>query len=104
MPNKYHTAKKIFLFNDEATSTYMLIHKIRLCQWQRLRRFCRTHHAIRLNRIPLGIDLHLRPDIVKLHIFLANLSAILDGLDALAQAVRFNHARGNGRLGYESDA
>jgi hypothetical protein len=91
MPNKHHTAKNIFLFKDEAKS-YMLIHKIRLCQRQRLRWFCRTHHTIRLNCIPLGIDLHLRPDIVKLHILLANLSAILDRLDTLAQAVRFNHA------------
>ena len=81
-----------------------LIHKIPLRQRQRLRRFRRAHHAIRLNRIPLRIDLHLRPRIIELHIPLPNVPAILHRLDALAQAVGLDDARGDGRLADERDA
>jgi hypothetical protein len=81
-----------------------LINKVRLRQRQRIRRLSRAHHAIRLNRIPFGINLHLGSCIVELHISLTNLATILDSLDTLAQAVGFDDAGGDGRLRDEGDA
>jgi hypothetical protein len=78
-----------------------LVHKIPLRQRQRLRGLRSTHLPIRLDRIPLWIDLHFRARIVELHVALANVPAVLDSLDALAQVVGFDDARVDGGLGHE---
>jgi hypothetical protein len=78
-----------------------LVHKIRLRQRQRLRGLRSTYLPIRLHRIPLWIDLHFRARIIELHVALANVPAILDSLDALAQVVGFDDARVDGGLRHE---
>jgi hypothetical protein len=81
-----------------------LIHKIRLRQRQALRWLRRAMHPIRLHAIRLRVNFHLRPHVVELHVPLADVSAILDGFDALAQAVGFDDTRGDGGLRHERDA
>ena len=81
-----------------------LIDKIPLRQRQRLRRLRLTYHTIRLDRIPLRIDLHLGLRIIELHIPLTDIPTILHSLNALAQAIRLNDAGRNGSLRDESDA
>lgn len=60
-----------------------LIDEITLCQRQLLARLSSAMHPIRLDSIRLRVDLHLRPHIVELHVALADIPAIPDGLDAL---------------------
>jgi hypothetical protein len=81
-----------------------LINKVLLRQRQRLRGLRRTPHPIRLNAIRLRVDRHLRPRIVELHVPLAYVAAIFDRLDALAQLVRVDDARVDGRFRHESHA
>jgi hypothetical protein len=84
--------------------TRILVNKIPLRQRQRLARFRCTPHAIRLYPIRLWVDFHLRLCIVELHVFLANVPAILHCFDALAELVRVDDARVDGRFGDECDA
>jgi len=81
-----------------------LIHEISLRQRQRFRWLSRAHHTIRLDRVRLRIDLHLRPHVVELHILLANLPAIPDSFHALLQPVGLDDARRDRRLRDERDA
>jgi hypothetical protein len=60
-------------------------------------------HPIRLNPITLGINLHLRHHIIILHILLANLTAILNSLDAFLQVVGSDGAACDGGFRDEED-
>jgi hypothetical protein len=61
-------------------------------------------HPIGLDSIRFGIDFHLWPHVVELHVPLADVPAILDCFYALAQAISFHDARGDGGLGHEGNA
>ena len=58
-----------------------------LAQRQLVSRLSGAKHPIRFYAVALRIHLHLRHDIVELHIFLANISAVFDRLNALLQPI-----------------
>lgn len=59
--------------------------------------------TISLNPIILRIDLHLRPDIIKLHILLANIPTVLNSLDSFLKSIGGNCAGRDGSFGDEED-
>ena len=78
------------------------IHEISLRQRQLLTRLGRAMHPISLYTVRLRVDLHLGSYVVVLHVPLANVSTVFDGLNALSQPVRLDDAGVNGCLRYES--
>lgn len=77
------------------------IHKISLRQRQLLTRLGRAMHPVSLYTVRLRVDLHLGSYVVVLHVPLANVSTVLDGLNALPQPVRLDDAGVDGCLGHE---
>ena len=51
-----------------------------------------TMQPIRFNTIAFWIHLHLRHQIIELHIFLADLSAVLHWFNSLLESIAVNHA------------
>ena len=82
----------------------LLKNKIPLRQRQRLRRLRPQHHPITLDRIRLRIDLHLRHQIIPLHVLLPDVPAILDRFDPFFEAVGGDLAGGDARAADEGDA
>ena len=58
-------------------------------------------HPIGLDAITLRIDLHLGRFVIELHVLLADVATVLDGLDAFHEVVGFDYAVGDGGGGDE---
>lgn len=71
---------------------------------QSRRRLGSAHLAVRLDDVALRVDPHAGHGVVEAHVALADGAASPDGLDALAQAVGLDGARGHGGGGDEEDA
>lgn len=80
------------------------IYVISLRQRELRRRLGAADLPICLDNVALRIDLHLGHGVVEAHVLLGHGAASLDGLDALAQAVRRNCAGDDGFVGDEEDA
>jgi hypothetical protein len=65
---------------------FLLESEVSLAQRQALTRPLPNPHPIRLNHIPLRINLHLRHAIIEFHIPLTHFPASLDRLDSLLEA------------------
>lgn len=68
---------------------------------QRARGLGNTSQPIRLDDVTLRVDMHARHGVVELHVGLADVAAVSDGLDAFAQVVGVDCAGVDGGLGDE---
>lgn len=78
-------------------SIYIEILRKRQCA----RGLSNTSQPIRLDDVTLRVNVHARHGVVELHVGLADVAAVFDGLDAFAQVVGVDCAGVDGGLGDE---